>query len=132
MKTVWSWWRGTGTLFEVQHFFFCYMAYNTKKNNTNYTVLLYCNQWEKNPAKKADSKDIPPEGWNEIFFSLYHPFNQFYFLKDIISKSVYLCKSDRFWRIITFWQEKSFLWPALWVIFTPVMSIMLTVVFTLS
>lgn len=54
-----------------------------------------------------------------MFFSLYHNLNQFYFLKATISKSVYLCESEGFQRIITLHQEKNSLWPALWVFFYP-------------
>lgn len=62
---------------------------------------------EKNLQKRQIPKIFSQKA-EMRFFSLYHPFNQFYFLKDTISKSAYLCKSDRFWRIITFWQEKKF------------------------
>lgn len=102
---------------KIKIILYYYIVINGKKN-----------QWQKREILKI----FPQKAEMKYFFSLYHPFNQFYFLKDTISKTVHLCKSERFWRIITFWQEKSSLWPALWVIFTPVVSIMLTVVFTRS
>lgn len=131
MKTVWSWWRGTGTLFEV-HQFFCYMAYNTKKNNTNYTVLLFCNQWGKKTCKKGRFQRYSPRRLKWDFFLFIILLINFTFWKIQSQNLRTYVKVIDFGESSLSDRKKSSLWPALWVIFTPAMSIMLTMVFTLS
>lgn len=97
-------------------------------------ILYYCISEKKKKKKDKLMVTLFQQAEKKVgvfcFLSFDHTFDQFYFQKDTISKSLHL--SECFGRIITFWQEKNSLWPAVWVIFAPVMSIILAVVFTLS
>lgn len=85
-----------------------------------WSFLLYVLQYISKKTQTTNSKKSYKKG------ELILPSERY------ISISVHLYESECFQRAITFWHERNSIWPGLWLIFTPVMSIMLTVVLDLS